>query len=64
MPSGNAAALATVNNGIDTTTTNLIFDVHQYIDADYSGTHDTCAYTGVDGLEYLGDWLSKNNRQA
>ena len=63
VPSGNAEALSTVTN-LDGSTTNLIYDVHQYIDSDYTGTHSTCAYTGIDGLEYLGDWLSTNGRQA
>lgn len=33
---------------IDGTTTNLIFDVHQYLDSDDSGTSSTCQY-----LSYL-----------
>jgi endoglucanase len=60
---GSAAALSTVVN-LDGSTTNLIFDVHQYLDSDYTGTHSTCAYNGVSGLTTLYSWLSENNRQA
>jgi endoglucanase len=48
----------------DGSTRNLIFDVHQYLDSDSSGTHTECTHNGVDSLTYLGNWLSSNGRQA
>ncbi|KAH9836977.1 endoglucanase [Rhodofomes roseus] len=43
----------------------LLFDVHQYLDSDNSGTHDTCVTTNVATLETLVSFLQNNgNRQA
>lgn len=43
---------------------NLIFDVHQYLDADSSGTTTTCTHNGVDSLQELANWLRSNGRMA
>ena len=58
-----SAQLLNVRNP-DGSTRNLIFDVHQYLDYDSSGTHAECSHKGDDSLGYLGDWLRKNGRQA
>ncbi|EIW87466.1 hypothetical protein CONPUDRAFT_180565 [Coniophora puteana RWD-64-598 SS2] len=43
----------------------LIFDVHAYLDYDYSGTHAECTRNGVSDLQTLVDFLKSNgNRQA
>lgn len=63
VSSGSAAALSAVTNP-DGTTTNLIFDVHQYLDSDFSGTHVDCASNGVDNLNNLATYLRNNGRQA
>ena len=42
----------------------LIFDVHQYLDSDYSGTHDECVRDNTDTLQTLVSWLKQSNRQA
>ncbi|KAL5341351.1 glycoside hydrolase superfamily [Aspergillus crustosus] len=63
ISTGSAAALSAVTNP-DGSTTNLIFDVHQYLDADSSGTSTECASNGVDNLSRLATWLRSNNRQA
>ena len=60
---GSYAALKTVTN-IDGTTTNLIFDVHQYLDSDGSGTHTTCTTNNVDIFNNLATQLRKDGRQA
>lgn len=48
VSSGSFAALQTVKN-LDSTTTNLIFDVHKYLDSDNSGTHAECVTNNIDG---------------
>ncbi|KAI9566244.1 carbohydrate-binding module family 1 protein/Glycoside hydrolase family 5 protein [Boletus coccyginus] len=61
---GSAAALATVTNP-DGSYTNLIFDVHKYLDSDGSGTSDTCVTDNIaDAWEPLSQWLRCNGRQA
>lgn len=61
---GSAAALSTVKNP-DGTTTNLIFDVHKYLDSDNSGTHTECVTNNIDGaFAPLATWLRQNGRQA
>lgn len=41
VSNGSAAALSQVKNP-DGTITNLVFDVHKYLDSDNSGTHADC----------------------
>lgn len=60
---GSAAALSNITN-IDGTTTNLIFDVHAYLDSDGSGTSTTCTTSNSDAFSTLGDWLRTNGRKA
>ncbi|EMC92290.1 glycoside hydrolase family 5 protein [Baudoinia panamericana UAMH 10762] len=60
---GSAAALNTVTNP-DGTTTNLIFDVHQYLDSDNSGTHSNCVTNNSASFTTLAQWLRQNGRQA
>ena len=61
---GSAAALSTVKN-LDGSTTNLIFDVHQYLDMDGSGTHTSCVTNHIDdAFSPLATWLRQNNRVA
>lgn len=42
----------------------LVFDVHKYLDADNSGTHDDCVTDNTGILTTLVNWLKQNNRQA
>jgi endoglucanase len=64
VSSGSAAALANVTNP-DGTTTNLIFDVHKYLDSDNSGTHTECVTNNIDkAFTPLATWLRSNKRQA
>ncbi|WP_204165379.1 glycoside hydrolase family 5 protein [Methylobacterium sp. 17Sr1-1] len=63
LPTGNNAAimLGTVDPG-----DNFAYEVHQYLDADYSGTHAECS-RGADALqavERLTGWLAQNGRRA
>ncbi|KAI6856552.1 Endoglucanase [Hortaea werneckii] len=60
---GSAAALNKITNE-DGSTDNLIFDVHQYLDSDGSGTHTECTTSNADTFKSFGDWLRENNRQA
>lgn len=56
------ALISVVNN--DGTTDNLIFDVHQYLDSDASGTSTECTSDGTSGLTTLATWLRSVDRQA
>ncbi|TGO17212.1 hypothetical protein BTUL_0019g00010 [Botrytis tulipae] len=61
---GSAAALSKVTNP-DGTFTNLIFDVHKYLDSDNSGTHTECVTNNIDtAFAPLATWLRANGRQA
>ncbi|PMD45506.1 glycoside hydrolase family 5 protein [Hyaloscypha variabilis F] len=63
ISTGSASALSAVVN-LDGSTTNLIFDIHQYLDADSSGTTADCVTNGVDNLSAFATWLRSNGRQA
>jgi endoglucanase len=62
--SGSAAALNTVVNP-DGSFTNLIFDVHKYLDSDNSGQSTQCTTNNIDGaFAPLAQWLRCHGRQA
>lgn len=64
VSSGSADALASVQNP-DGTFTNLIMDVHKYLDPDGSGTNTECVTNGIeDTWEPLSTWLRANGRLA
>ncbi|KAH7921564.1 glycoside hydrolase family 5 protein [Leucogyrophana mollusca] len=61
---GSAAALNMVVNP-DGTKTNLVMDVHKYLDYDNSGTHAACVTNNIADAWYpLSTWLRENGRQA
>jgi endoglucanase len=41
-----------------------VFNVHQYLDSDFTGTHTECAANNVDAFNQLADWLRTNGRKA
>jgi len=64
VSNGSLAALQTVTN-LDGSTTNLIFDVHKYLDSDNSGTHTECVTNNIDSaFAPLASSLRQINRQA
>jgi endoglucanase len=63
ISNGSGAALMTVTNP-DGSTTNLIFDVHKYLDSDNSRSHAECVTNNVDVFTTLASWLRSNQRQA
>ncbi|KAF8970192.1 endoglucanase [Flammula alnicola] len=64
VSNGSGAALLTVTNP-DGSTTNLVFDVHKYLDSDNSGTHSDCVTNNIDNAwGPLAEWLRCNGRQA
>jgi len=63
FPKNSGPAMLGVKNP-DGSTTGLIFNVHQYLDSDYSGTNPECTYNNVDNFSYLAKWLRLNKRQA
>jgi endoglucanase len=61
---GSAAALLNVKNP-NGSTTNLVFDVHAYLDYNNSGTNAACTTDNVDSaFSPLATWLRTNGRQA
>jgi len=61
---GWGAAMAGITNP-DKSTTNLLLDVHKYLDIDNSGDHTTCVTDNVaDTFDPVADWLRTNKRQA
>ncbi|KAF8999145.1 endoglucanase [Cyathus striatus] len=64
VSNGSGPALMNVTNP-DGSTTDLIFDVHKYLDSDNSGTHPDCTTNNIDDAwAPLADWLRSNKRQA
>ncbi|KAF7325063.1 Endoglucanase EG-II [Mycena kentingensis (nom. inval.)] len=64
VSNGSAAALSKVVN-LDGSTTNLVFDVHKYLDSDNSGTMPECTTNNIDiAWAPLATWLRDNKRQA
>ncbi|KAG2358509.1 glycoside hydrolase family 5 protein [Suillus spraguei] len=64
VSSGSADALASVRNP-DGTFTNLIMDVHKYLDVDASASHLECVSNGIkDTWHPLSTWLHAKGRQA
>ncbi|KAF8157039.1 carbohydrate-binding module family 1 protein/Glycoside hydrolase family 5 protein [Crassisporium funariophilum] len=64
VSSGSAEALHKVRN-LDGSKTNLIFDVHKYLDVDNSGTHSDCVTNNIaEAWAPLAQWLRCNGRQA
>ncbi|KAF2501930.1 cellulase-domain-containing protein [Lophium mytilinum] len=59
-----SGGLAAVKNA-DGSKTNLIFDVHQYLDSDSTGTHASCTTNGIQGsFAPLTAWARKQKRQV
>jgi len=64
ISSGSATELLKVKNP-DGSTTNLIFDVHKYLDYDNSGTHPECVTNNInEAFAPLASWLRSVGRQA
>jgi endoglucanase len=64
ISSGWGAAMANITNP-DKSTTNLIFDLHKYLDIDNSGDHEECVMDNVAlTFEPVAAWLRTHKRQA
>ncbi|KAI0058137.1 carbohydrate-binding module family 1 protein/Glycoside hydrolase family 5 protein [Artomyces pyxidatus] len=64
VSNGSADALNKVVNP-DGSITNLVFDVHKYLDSDNSGTHTDCVMNNIDNAwAPLAQWLRCHGRQA
>jgi endoglucanase len=59
-------ANGTVMLGIEDPAKNHVYEVHQYLDADFSGKADTCARAddAVKALERFTDWLKRNGKRG
>lgn len=58
---GSGKALMAITNP-DGSTDNLIFDLHQYLDINNSGSHTTCTTNNIGGFTTAADFLRANNR--
>ena len=58
----NAAVMGDIKDPLN----NMQYEIHQYFDADYSGTHEDCkdAGVGVRALKGVTDWLTGHQRKA
>jgi endoglucanase len=64
VSSGSLAALLPITN-LDGSKTNLIFDVHKYLDTDGSGTHTDCVTNNInEAFAPLATALRNEGRQA
>ena len=43
---------------------NTAIDIHEYLDDDFSGTHQACTQSGPDNLAGLTSWLQQHNLKA
>ncbi len=43
---------------------NTAFDIHEYVDGDFSGTHVSCANLASNYLEPLTEWLNQGGYKA
>lgn len=52
--------------GVRDPANNYAYEVHQYLDADSSGTHATCegAGAGIDAIARMTSWLRKNGKRG
>ena len=63
VSSGSGTALQTVTNP-DGSTTNLIYDVHQYFDSDGSGTSTECVSAKIDAFTSVATFMRTSKRQV
>jgi endoglucanase len=58
----NAATMA----GVHDVGNNFVYEIHQYFDVDFSGTHESCvdAHVGVQALEDVTAWLKQQGRKG
>ena len=43
---------------------NTAIDVHEYLDVDFSGSHQACTQSGPANLDFLTNWLREHNLKA
>lgn len=63
VSSGSAAAMLNITNP-DGTTTNLLLDIHKYLDEDNSGTHTACTTNNIDAFTTVAQFLRQSGRQG
>ena len=62
----NGGSNAQVMNGVVDPLDNYAYDIHQYPDEDFSGTHRTCPAkdTAIEALQRVTDWLKASGKRA
>lgn len=62
----NGGSNAAVMNGVVDPLDNYAYDIHQYPDEDFSGTHRTCPAkdTAIEALQRVTDWLKASGKRA
>ncbi|KAJ3502578.1 hypothetical protein NLJ89_g8820 [Agrocybe chaxingu] len=63
-PTGEYAPSSEVMNKLFDPISNTALDIHEYLDIDFSGSHDECAQPGPSNLAALTAWLKKNKLKA
>ncbi|TVY80822.1 Endoglucanase, partial [Lachnellula suecica] len=61
---GNSPASSTVMNKIKDPFNNTAFDIHEYLDSDFSGSHANCSQAAPTNLASLTSWLKTNGFKA
>ncbi|MDB4945706.1 MAG: hypothetical protein JWP97_5240 [Labilithrix sp.] len=63
---GGASSNGTVMLGVHDPLDNYIYEVHQYLDSDSSGTHEACVSStaGSQALKSFTEWLHTNHKRA
>ncbi|KAI0444997.1 endoglucanase 2 [Xylaria telfairii] len=63
VSSGSADALLAITNP-DSSTDNLLLDIHKYLDEDNSGTHAPCTTNNIDAFTTVAQYLRSKGRQG
>jgi endoglucanase len=66
VSSGNAASLVSLKDPADSTGSKLIYQMHQYLDTDGSGTSANCVSSTIfqERLVAATNWLKQNNKKG
>lgn len=66
VSSGNGASLASLTDPTDASSSKLIYQMHQYLDVDGSGTHDDCVSSTIfqERLVAATNWLRANKKKG
>ncbi|OBT45641.1 hypothetical protein VE00_03519 [Pseudogymnoascus sp. WSF 3629] len=61
---GNSPASSSIMHHLTDPASNLAFDIHEYLDTDFSGTHSSCSNLASTSLAPLTAWLKEHSFKA